>query len=223
MTARRRSSQKYAALLTSVQKYYSGKFEQFGPVARGVDWKDKESQNLRFAQLLKLIEGHAPFSLNDLGCGYGELFSYMRKRFGRFKYFGCDVSHALVAAARQAFARSSRASFRVAGKPARVADYTVASGIFNVRLDTPKSLWLEYILHTLARMDRHSRHGFAFNCLTKYSDRDRMRPDLYYADPCFLFDYCKTRYSKQIALLHDYGLYEFTIVVRKQTIISTHI
>jgi hypothetical protein len=42
-----------------------------------------------------------------------------------------------------------------------------------------------------------------------------MRNYLYYADPCALFDLCKRRYSKHVALLHDYGLYEFTILVRK--------
>jgi len=30
-----------------------------------------------------------------------------------------------------------------------------------------------------------------------------------------LFDYCKRTYSRDVALLHDYGLYEFTILVRK--------
>ncbi|REM56201.1 class I SAM-dependent methyltransferase, partial [Mycobacterium tuberculosis] len=48
-----------------------------------------------------------------------------------------------------------------------------------------------------------------------YSDASKMRDDLYYADPCALFDLCKRRYSKSVALLHDYGLYEFTILVRK--------
>ena len=37
-----------------------------------------------------------------------------------------------------------------------------------------------------------------------------MRADLYYADPRAFFDLCKRHYSKQVALLHDYGLYEFT-------------
>jgi hypothetical protein len=42
-----------------------------------------------------------------------------------------------------------------------------------------------------------------------------MRPDLYYGDPCALFDHCKRRYARNVAVLHDYGLYEFTILVRK--------
>jgi hypothetical protein len=53
------------------------------------------------------------------------------------------------------------------------------------------------------------------NCLTGYSDDDKKRDYLYYADPCRLFDLCKRRYSRQVALLHDYGLYEFTVLVRK--------
>jgi hypothetical protein len=43
-----------------------------------------------------------------------------------------------------------------------------------------------------------------------------MRPDLYYADPRAIFDHCKRTFSRWVALLHDYGLYEFTILVRKE-------
>ncbi|MGH6609130.1 MAG: class I SAM-dependent methyltransferase, partial [Burkholderiaceae bacterium] len=57
--------------------------------------------------------------------------------------------------------------------------------------------------------------GFAFNSLTVYSDPDKKRADLYYADPCALFDRCKRLYSRNVALLHDYDLYDFTILVRK--------
>lgn len=57
--------------------------------------------------------------------------------------------------------------------------------------------------------------GFSFNCLTSYSDKEKMRPDLYYADPSKIFDLCKRRYSRNVAVLHDYGLYEFTVIVRK--------
>jgi len=51
--------------------------------------------------------------------------------------------------------------------------------------------------------------------LTKYPDAARMRSDLYYADPGFFFDYCKRNFSRNVALLHDYNLYDFTILVRK--------
>ena len=67
----------------------------------------------------------------------------------------------------------------------------------------------------LDALNAGSRLGFAFNCLTGYSDADRMRPDLYYGDPLWFFDLCKRKYARNVALLHDYGLYDFTIIVRK--------
>jgi len=74
---------------------------------------------------------------------------------------------------------------------------------------------LSYILDTLENINEKSKKGFSFNMLTKYSDKELMRGDLYYADPLFFFDYCKRNYSKEISLLHDYDLYEFTILVKK--------
>ncbi len=70
------------------------------------------------------------------------------------------------------------------------------------------------MLSRLDIFDRLSTQGFSFNLLTNYSDREYMRDDLYYAEPCRLFDHCKRRYSRQVALLHDYGLYEFTILAQ---------
>jgi hypothetical protein len=96
------------------------------------------------------------------------------------------------------------------------AHYAVASGIFNVKLATDTEEWQAYVLDTIEQLAILSTRGFAFNVLTRYADPERMRPDLYYADPCFLFDYCQRRYSRRVAVFHDYGLYEFTVVVRKE-------
>ena len=71
------------------------------------------------------------------------------------------------------------------------------------------------MLSVLSEFNQLSLHGFSSNFLTKYSDADKMRSDLYYADPMFLFDYCKRNFSRNVALLHDYRLYDFTLVVRK--------
>ena len=88
--------------------------------------------------------------------------------------------------------------------------------MFNVKLHAGHDAWTRYVVDILHRLDAVSAIGFAFNMLTSYSDQDLMRPDLYYGDPCFFFDYCKRQFSRNVALLHDYGLYEFTILVRKQ-------
>ena len=89
----------------------------------------------------------------------------------------------------------------------RKADYCIASGIFSVRMQHKEAEWLAYVLETLDKMNDKSQKGFAFNMLKKYSDKEYMRDDLYYADTLFLFDYCKRNFSKNVYLFHDYELY----------------
>ena len=210
------AGKKFAHLLERVEAYYRAKILEHGSVPSGVDWNSKESQELRFVQLLMVCDGTGHFSINDLGCGYGQLYDYMKKRFTEFVYHGFDVSEAMIESALERHGGNSGATFRVAHQADARADYIVASGIFNVKLDATDAEWLTYILDTLSGMDEASEKGFAFNCLSRYSDPELMRVDLYYADPCFLFDHCKRIFSRHVALLHDYGLYEFTILVRKR-------
>jgi SAM-dependent methyltransferase len=203
-------------LLTEVADYYSGKLARHGETPRGVDWNGEESHSLRFEQLCKLIDGRSRFSLNDLGCGYGALHDFLACRFSGYSYCGIDVSESMIRSAEVRYqGMTPQVRFVVSSEPDGVADYGVASGIFNVRLGRSDAEWRAYLEATLDILDRTSRIGFSFNCLTSYSDADKMRDDLYYADPCTLFDFCKRRYSRNVALLHDYGLYEFTILVRK--------
>lgn len=202
-------------LLAGVGRYYSDKVRTFGPTARGVDWNSPESQELRFEQLLKVCDLSKPFSINDYGCGYGALAEYMTRGKCTFRYCGFDISADMLSKAIELHREHSRCKFVRDDSDLTVMDYTVASGIFNVRLGTGDSEWMDYVTHALGRLSELSEKGFAFNMLTKYSDPERMRPDLYYADPGRVFDLCKVRFSRQVALLHDYGLYEFTVIVRK--------
>jgi SAM-dependent methyltransferase len=203
-------------LLAEVASYYSEKLALHGETPHGVDWNGETSQILRFEQLCKIIRDVTEgFSVNDLGCGYGALFDYLLNRYPISSYLGVDISEDMISAAEARHMSRSGARFIAAAEPDKNADYGIASGIFNVRMSRTDTEWHEYMQATLDVLDKTSRLGFAFNCLTSYSDEDKKREYLYYADPCKLFDLCKRRYSKQVALLHDYGLYEFTILVRK--------
>lgn len=201
--------------LADIAAYYAEKIEAHGETAQGVDWNGAESQSLRFEQLTKLITRTSEFTINDLGCGYGALFDYLLPRYDRFQYRGYDISTEMISAAQKRHCKHGAASYKIGAQPDGTADYTVASGIFNIRLDQSDESWTRYFKTTLDAINETSARGFAFNCLTSYSDKERMRQYLYYSNPCEMFDFCKQRYSRNVALLHDYGLYEYTILVRK--------
>jgi SAM-dependent methyltransferase len=210
-------------ILTAVARYYSDKIAAHGPTPAGADWKNEESQILRFRQLLRLLKDDptppATPSLLDFGCGYGALASLLAREGFASQYLGYDLSAPMIAAAQAGQqGLASAASYQFDTDLAKLtaagpADYTLASGIFNVKMGIAADRWLDYIHSSIAQMAALSRRGFAFNVLTGYADREKMRPDLYYADPLALFAYCR-QFSRAVALLHDYPLYEFTILVR---------
>ena len=202
-------------ILADVAAYYSGKLAQHGTSPQGVDWKNAESQELRFHELCQLFDVDQNFSVTDLGCGYGALVDYLVNEIWSFDYTGYDVSEGMIEAARKRFIGLPNVSFVRGDKPEKKTDYCVASGIFNVRLQHSDPEWRGFLEQTLDLMSETGKLGFAFNCLTSYSDADKMRPDLYYANPIELFDLCKRKYSRKVALLHDYDLHEFTMLVRK--------
>ncbi len=159
------------------------------------------------------VRDHDPGSVLDYGCGYGALLDELRRRATVSVYQGYDVAEEMIAAAR---GRHPDGDFTSERGEVRIADHVIASGIFNVKEGAAEDNWREHVLTCLDDIASLARGGFAFNVLTKYSDPERMRDDLFYADPCFYFDLCKRRYSRHVALLHDYGLYEFTLLVRKE-------
>lgn len=198
-----------------VAQYYGKKLATHGPVAAGVDWRDEASQVLRFEQLAHLFRRDPTASVADIGCGYGAFLKYIRQRGHGGLYIGLDVSPEMIDTARQMAADASNYLFDIGEMPSTPVDYVVASGIFNVRLDFDAIEWNRYIEGRVDAMNSAASRGLAFNCLSLYSDVEKRRPDLHYADPLFWFDRCKRRYGRNVALFHDYDLYEFTIVVRK--------
>jgi SAM-dependent methyltransferase len=200
--------------LDHVKSYFDKRIQEHGASPRGSDWNSETSQNTRFDQLLRVVETQS-FSLLDYGCGYGALADYLESKGFEADYYGYDILESAIETARQVHAKKSRRAFFTEKSELPACDYTVASGIFNFRGEQSFEDWTEYVLGVLNEFNQLSRRGFSSNFLTKYSDADKMRPDLYYADPLFLFDYCKRNFSKNVALLHDYRLYDFTLIVRR--------
>ena len=200
--------------LHQVKSYFDKRMQEHGASPRGSDWNSETSQNVRFDQLLKVI-GVQSCSLLDYGCGYGALADYLVTKGFDVDYYGYDILENAIEIARQTHMDKPRRTFFTDKSQLPICDYAVASGIFNFRGQQSFEEWTNYVLGVLNEFDQLSRHGFSSNFLTKYSDADKMRADLYYADPMFIFDYCKRNFSKNVALLHDYYLYDFTILVRK--------
>jgi SAM-dependent methyltransferase len=197
-----------------VRDYYSGTLKRHGPTPLGVDWPNVLSQYLRFVQLVKLCDFERSFSLNDFGCGYGALLEFLAMRHAgtAVTYRGIDISPTMIAAARTRWAGNKRAVFAEGSQCGALADYSLASGIFNVRLGHPVAAWEAYAETIVADLAANSRIGFAVNLMLP-QDEAAAEPGLYRIAPERWTQFCGQ--FGRVELIDGYGLREFTLLVRR--------
>jgi hypothetical protein len=204
--------------LEGIGDLYRQSLDKHGLTAKSVGWKDEVSHRLRFEKLVQVIDVRAVkagITINDWGCGYGAMFHYLDRVLGRrlTSYYGYDIIDKMLIEA-ASFVNDPRAEWIKNPEVTRDADYSLVCGTFNVRLEANDDLWTAYIKHHLMNLAARSRKGFAFNMLSTYVDWKQ--DNLYYGDPFMFFDFCKRSISRYVSLFHDYPLYEWTLIVRKE-------
>jgi SAM-dependent methyltransferase len=201
--------------LNSISSYYDEKIESFGSTPNGVDWKDQGSQYIRLQKVTEILPIDETFSINDLGCGYGELVTFLKDTGYNFRYIGYDVSKKMINEAENNFSSVENVSFINSSRIDVESDFSVASGIFSVKTEIEDSIWQTHVYDTLNMMYEKSTKGFSFNILSSYSDVFKQKKHLYYGSPDEYLRYCLKNFSWKVQLDHSYDLYEFTISVYK--------
>lgn len=208
------------AILNAVARHYEDSLAAHGPSSRGVDWKDEASHHLRHVQFLRLLGGDSEASVLDLGCGYGDFLPFLRAEGHRGPYVGYDVAPGMIDRALATHRGVDRCEFHVGADPRAPCDYAVASGVLNVRRGADEAAWVVHVRDVMEALARLGRRGFGFNVLSTSSDPDRRCADLYYADPIETLRFCLARFGRHVCLLQDYGLWEFTVLVRHASLVE---
>lgn len=201
-------------MTSAIIEHYERALARHGPTARGMDWKDAESQALRFSLLCEVCD-LSGLEVHEVGAGVGHLYEHLRERGIDARYSGSDGSAAMVAAAR---ARHPEVSFeqRDARSPAGPGrwDVVLCSGLFHVRLDTDEAVWREFVRACIRSMYASCRRAIAFNLM-----RDRVdfrNADLFYSDPDEMRDFCRSELGADVRVRSDYPLYEYTVYARRE-------
>jgi SAM-dependent methyltransferase len=202
--------------LDRIAEYYANKLRHHGARPAGVSWASPQHQEMRHTQLLRVCGIDRNGSINDYGCGYGALAARLRRDGFSGDYVGYDISPEMIRVATDVHKDAERVRFTSNQHEVPRAEYTMASGIFHVRLDFPVEAWERHVRETIDHMAEISSVGFAFNMLSAGSDAPVNTGELYYADPARWLSICLRRFPKRVTLAHDYSLNEFTVMVRSR-------
>ena len=199
--------------LDHVKNFYNERFKEKGDVLESVGWGNPESQKLRFDILFRNIEVNGKTIL-DVGCGFGDLISYLQEKGFHFKYIGIDISSELLKVANERHKDNKNISFyegdilTIPPSLLQEIDISVLSGALTYKIEDN----LSYAKNVLTKMFDLSSFMAASNFMTTYSDFQHEKNFHYSPEEIFTFS---KSLSKKVTLIHDYPLYEFTTQIFK--------
>jgi len=194
-------------------EYYRRHLAEHGPGPKGMDWRDEETQFLRFEVICRYLDLSDHPSVLDVGCGSGEFYAYVQDRGDSIDYTGADLCPEMVTACQARFGEQSARLLDAADLPSLGDrfDYVIASGTFNAKLDADESSWREDVHSCLCGMFQACRIAIVVNFMTSFVDYRYDR--LYYPTAQELTTLAVEHMSRQYVIDHSYPLYEQTLAV----------
>jgi len=207
----------------SQKRLYSQKFQQYDDDPRSLSWNDKNSQDLRFKEILDLLKyekADNKFTLHEIGCGLGHFYEYLKTTKYQVTYSGSDIVPSFIDTCRNKFPGTSfylqdiSADYEFIPEEIKNNDYYCLSGTFHTKEDNAPEDWEQFVFKSIRNMFRMAKKGICINFLTGYSEF--FDEKLFYADPRVIFDWCVQNLSRFISIEHDIPLYEFTVCIYKE-------
>jgi SAM-dependent methyltransferase len=195
--------------------HYEDCLARHGDTHQGVDWPRLEDVETRYRVMLDVIRPDPPDpSILDFGCGAGHLYEFLQRNPARsaIHYTGLDLSSRFIDLCRS---KHPAVEFLVAdvikdgieGLPR--SDYVIANGVFTEKRGLSFDAMLGYLEALVPRLFELARVGIAFNVMSKQVDWER--DDLFHLPMDTLAEFLTRRVTRQFAIRHDYGLYEYTV------------
>jgi len=152
-----------------IRSYYESRLEAGRDHFKVLDWASPASQRVRFEVLSENVD-LAGKTLLDVGCGLGDLLTYLKDRRIAVDYTGVDISEKLLAAARRAHPEATFLCADIFAEPTGAAgelfgkdrfDVVFVSGAFNLNLGNNSS----FLPRAVGRMMLLASQCVAFNLL----------------------------------------------------------
>jgi trans-aconitate methyltransferase len=188
--------------------YYNDTLKRFGSGdPRALAWRDSESQITRF-EILAQVGDLSGASVLDEGCGLGDLYPFLTKRFEAVTYHGVDINEQLIEAARAKYPNTSFEIGDFSSYEGKSFDYVLASGTISFNIPNHRAVYFAQI----QKMFEIAQKAVAFNFLNAVHFEGN---DLYvtYSREEML-EFCHT-ITKNITIRDDYSREDFTFYLYK--------
>jgi hypothetical protein len=206
---------------TNQEQYYRDLLEKHASTPMAVSSESAAHKRLRFEQISKVFGDDTTFSLHDVGMGLGAYGSYLIENHPNksIAYSGSEILPEFVEGARAAHPTCQFFCRDIAEQSGKdIYDYVILSGVFHQRRETSISDWEKFSRVILRNSFAMCRKGFAFNFISPFVDF--YQTEVYYANLPRIINFVVEELSRFFVINHSYALYEFTIYVYRENVIS---
>ncbi|MFC1850767.1 class I SAM-dependent methyltransferase [candidate division CSSED10-310 bacterium] len=192
-----------------VRERYRQRWEKYGYNPKTLGW-NKGRQMIRFAVAFENVRSEEYASVLDVGCGFGDLFGYLKSQNWPGRYIGVDIVPELIAGAERLFCEKN-ASFHlldIQQQPlSEQAAMGIALGVFNWKLRQDN---MEFIRLMLEQMWDATTEVVVLDFLSNSADIQHEHN--FYADPGEILNLAR-RFSRRVLLYHAYMPFEFQVKI----------
>jgi SAM-dependent methyltransferase len=188
----------------AVFRYHRSRIREYGAGSPGALGWLPDGQQIRF-EVLTQIGDLAHCSVLDVGCGYADLYPFLKQRFAGVQYTGIEQMPELLALAEARYGPAADLRLR-SGDFLRVplpsSDYVLASGSLNYRNRAP-----HFIQQAIECLFASCQRGLGFNLL---SWEPPGGGPLTAYDPAVIVAFCQTL-APRVKLIEGYRDGDFTV------------
>jgi SAM-dependent methyltransferase len=191
---------------------YNKLLEEHGDSPQALGWS-KNRQKLRFKKLLDGIELGQQDTVLDFGCGFGDLYSFLKDNNYNYKsYTGIDINQKLVEMGQNKYSDIDLRVLDIFDNSSYEQlpnfDFVAASGVFNIKVENQD----EFVKKSIKLLFNKTNKVLALNFL---SDKvDYPTKDSFHHSPEKMISYISTL-TKRYTLRNDYMPFEFTVYLYK--------
>lgn len=198
---------------------YESRLRIYGESPETLGWGKHGRQEIRFSVLCSHVVKDKKSSVLDVGCGFADLYPYLKANGWDGSYHGIDIVPSIINIARQKYKgldlRLCELSQMPIKYPDEKFDYVIASGIFNAKLIEYNNL--DHITNSMSIMASIANKIVCVDFLSTHVDYQK--PEAWHTNPLWALEEA-FKISPRVMLRHDYMPYEFSLFIFIDTQLS---
>lgn len=190
-----------------IKSRYQRRFRKYGFAARSLNWKRLGAAHQRFRQMWAEIDFNGK-SVLDVGCGFGEMAKFLRKRYKAVEYVGVDIVPEFIKVAKKLYPefRFEVRDYFNDPLPEKF-DVVLASGTLNSNVSDN----IGYRRNAIKVMFEHTNKVLAFNMSGAHPPPENdSKSKVWYADSLEILEYCMSL-TRRVILRANYNPKDFTV------------